>query len=271
MNLQSKELIGSKVSIIGFGLIGGSIAKSLKKRMPNIEISSLQGDFRDLQQAVQEEFIDILFKTWEELISWSDLIILSTPLSTLSELAMEIGRRCPKEKKLLVIDVGSVKKAVMPAFESATKNNIEFLSTHPMAGKEKWGFSHSDPDLFENCHWIISPHAKNRTESVKIIGEWIEALGAKPVILTPEKHDGQVTLISHLPALISRLLALFVETKDPEALKIAGPGFHSMTRLAKDNPQLQSEIVLLNHEELTHQLTQWLAFVDAIQRRGPAL
>jgi prephenate dehydrogenase len=259
----------SKIGIIGLGLIGGSIAKALKKRTSQIEISSLRGDFADLQQAVEDRAVDSLFDTLEGLIQWSDLIILATPLATLSKLAIEIGNRCPKEKKLLVIDVGSVKKAVIPTFERMTKNKIEFLSTHPMAGKERWGFSHSVPDLFEDHQWIISPHLKNQLSSIKMISKLIEILGGRPVVLSPEKHDAQVALISHLPALISRLLAQFVEAKDPEALKIAGPGYQSMTRLARDNAQLQSEIASLNREEISHQLAEWLAFITAAQRKGP--
>ncbi len=253
----------NKVSIIGLGLIGGSIAKALRKRMPNTQIASLQSNFSDLQQAIKNRTINFVFQTWEELIDWSDLIILATPLSTLSDLAIEISNRCQKKEKLLIIDVGSVKKAVIPTFEKLTNDKMEFLSTHPMAGKENWGFAHSDSNLFKDCCWLISPHAKNEQESMRTVSGWIEMLEAKPLVLSPEKHDKQVALISHLPALISRLLSQFVEINDSEALKIAGPGYQSMTRLARDNPQLQNEIFSLNREELNHQLIQWLEFVTA--------
>src|SRR5579871_207399 len=155
----------NRISIIGLGLMGGSIAKALKKRTPHCQIASLQGDWNDLQLAKQNGVIDTLFKNWEELIAWSDWVILATPMSTLCKLADEIGKRCPKEKKLLVIDIGSVKNAVVPTFERLTKDGIEFLSTHPMAGKETWGFAHSDPDLFNGRPWIICPHVNNQKES----------------------------------------------------------------------------------------------------------
>lgn len=250
-----------KIGIIGLGLIGGSIAKALKHNRPKVEIASLNRPCLDLQGAVEQQVVSSLFDTWKELIVWSDMIILASPLSTLSTLAEEIAQQCPKDKKLLVIDVGSVKKAVFPAFENMTSDNIEFLSTHPMAGKERWGFAHSDASLFQDCCWILSPHQKNRRESVESISTLIGSLGARPVVLSPQKHDEQVALISHLPALLSRLLLSFVAAKDPEALKIAGPGFESMTRLAKDNPQLQSEIAKLNDEELTKQFIHWLEFI----------
>ena len=253
----------SKIGIIGLGLIGGSIAKALQRKKGGVQIASLNRDCPDLQQAFDQKIVDLVFESWEELIAWSDLIILASPLATLPSLAEEIGRCCPCDKQLLVIDVGSVKKEIIPLFEKWTNGKIEFLSTHPMAGKEKWGFSHSDADLFHHCSWIVSPHSKNQNATVKQVGALIESLGAHPAILSPDKHDAQVALISHLPALLSRLLLKFVETQDPEALKIAGPGFHSMTRLAKDNPRMQAEIARLNREELTYQFNQWLAFIRA--------
>lgn len=224
-------------------------------------IASLKRQCPDLYGAVDQRAIDTLFENWEELILWCDLIILASPLSTLSSLAEEIARRCPKDKQLLVIDIGSVKKTIVPAFERMTGGNIEFLSTHPMAGKERWGFANSDANLFQDRCWIMTPHLKNQSSSLAKISAWIESLGARAVVLSPQKHDEQMALISHLPALISRMLLQFVEAKDPDALTIAGPGFQSMTRLARDNPLLQSEIVSLDKEELTKQLTQWLEFV----------
>ena len=263
----------NKIGIIGLGLIGGSIAKSLKRQNRFTEIASLERPCRDLQGAIDQKAVDKVFKNWGDLLLWSDIIILASPLSPLSALAEEIVHYCPKDKQLLVIDVGSVKKAVFPAFETLTNENIEFLSTHPMAGKERWGFAHSDASLFDGCCWILSPHCKNRSESLQKVSSLIESLGARACVLSPQKHDEQVALISHLPALVSRFLLQYVQIKDPDALKIAGPGFESMTRLAKDNPMLQNEIYSLNKEELAKQMHQWLEFAfhqsNALEEKNP--
>jgi prephenate dehydrogenase len=251
----------NNIGIIGMGLIGGSVAKALKKRDPKCVIASLEREDSDLKTAVSEKTVDRLFASWEELLKWSDLIILASPLSTLAPLAKEIAQRCPEEKKLLVIDVGSVKSAVFPAFEELTTDHLEFLSTHPMAGKEKWGYENSDGALFQDCQWILCPHAKNRQSTLKTLHEWIEFLGARPIVIDPKTHDEQTALISHLPALLSRLLLKFVEQTDKESLKIAGPGFKSMTRLAHDNPQMHSEIAQFNKQALSKQLALWLEFI----------
>jgi prephenate dehydrogenase len=252
----------NNISVIGMGLIGGSIVKTWKKKKPHAKIGSLRADFADLQQASKEGWVDQLFDSWKELMAWSDLIILATPLSTIPDVALEMSRHCPENKPLLIIDIGSVKKEIVPTFEKLTKGNIEFLSTHPMAGKEKWGFANSDPDLFERRPWIVTPHGKNRDETVKQIGAWIKIMGADPIVLSLEEHDSQTALVSHLPALLSRLLAQFVEERDPDALKIAGPCFHSTTRVARDNPQLWAEINALNREKIHDHFAALLKFIE---------
>jgi prephenate dehydrogenase len=157
--------------------------------------------------------------------------------------------------------VGSVKQPFSSLFEQLSGDNIEFLSTHPMAGKETWGFSQSEENLFQDCSWIICPHQNNRPQTLEQFSALIEIFGAQPIFLSAQKHDEQVALISHLPALISRLLLRFVETQCPEALAIAGPGFKSMTRLARDNPRLQKEMVQFNQAQLDQQFYRWLGFV----------
>lgn len=255
----------NNIGIIGMGLIGGSITKALKKRAPTVAIASLHRDCLDLHDAAQQKAVDRLFSSWKDLIAWSDMIVLASPLATLSSLAEEIAKRCPRDKKLIVIDVSSVKKAVFPCFETLSTQNLDFLSTHPMAGKEKWGFANSDADLFVNCSWVLSPHAKNKQASIHKVSHFIETLGAKPMQLDAQQHDEKAALISHLPALLSRLLLNFVEQSDPECLKMAGPGFQSMTRLARDNPELHREIARLNHKELSKQLSKFLEFITAAQ------
>lgn len=250
-----------QIGIIGLGLIGGSIAKALKKHVPNVVIGSLERECGDLQAAVKSGVVDTLFSSWEELIGWSQLIILASPLSTLSLCAWEIAKRCPERKNLIVIDVGSVKKAVFPCFETWTQGPLEFLSTHPMAGKEKWGFENSDADLFQERCWILSPHSKNKDSTLEMISRLVCALGGQPTAIDPKEHDEQVALISHFPALLSCLLLKFVETKNKESLKLAGPGFQSMTRLSHDNPQMQKEIATFNRDELRKLLKLFLEFI----------
>lgn len=243
------------VTIVGLGLIGGSIAKALKKK-GGVQLASLR---------VEEKLLDHVFPSWEKVMAWSDLIILATPLSTIPSLAQEIAA-CAPSKCTRVIDVGSVKGKIVSLFEELSKDTIEFLSTHPMAGSEKSGFENSTATLFENRPWAIIPHAKNRENTQNEIRSLIESMGGKPLILNAKEHDAQAALISHLPACISAALLDFVSLENPESLKLAGPGLESMTRLARNTSGLNQEINQENRKEI---LPLWDKWISYLQKRGP--
>lgn len=239
-----------KVGILGLGLIGGSIAKALKAK--GYYVATVKSKSPDVAKA--RKVIDRVFHNLDDLVGEVDLLILATPLSTIIPIAREIKADHP----LLVIDVGSVKGAIVKEFKKLTKGSVEFLSTHPMAGNEKCGFGASDSELFKGAPWIIVPHAKNKAKLEK----WIRIFGAKPMVMSAEEHDLKAAMISHLPALISKTLWDFVQKTDPSSLKIAGPGFQSMTRLALGNQQLMNEIEEANKENLEMLWKQWIDFAS---------
>jgi prephenate dehydrogenase len=159
---------------------------------------------------------------------------------------------------LVVIDVSSVKEEIVHIFAGLTNKSIEFVGTHPMAGKERGGFAHSEPTLFVNKPWIITPHHKNRSETLDAVNELILFCGAIPIVLNADTHDHQVALISHLPALLARSYFSFVSDTAPESLAVAGPGFKSFTRLAHDNSAMHAEIYRSNEKLIQHYLKLWL-------------
>ncbi len=238
-----------KVGIIGLGLIGGSIAKALKKQ--GRYVATIASKSPDIAKA--KKFIDRVFPNLKALIQEVDLIVIATPLSTIIPIAREIVTDHP----LLVIDVGSVKESIVREFAKLTKGPIEFLSTHPMAGTEQKGFPFADPDLFVGAPWIIVPHKKNKAN----IESWIRLFGANPIIMNAKEHDRKAALISHLPALISKALLKFVQTKDEKSIQIAGPGFRSMIRLAEGNQQLTTEINKLNQKNIEKLWRKWIDFL----------
>lgn len=213
-------------------------------------VSTVKSKSPDIAKA--KKIIDRVFPTLDALVREVDLLIIATPLSTI----IPIARKIKADHPLLVIDVGSVKGPTVKEFEKLTKGRVEFLSTHPMAGTEKRGFDAADPDLFKKAAWIIVPHRKNKAK----LAAWIRLFGAKPVVMSADVHDQKMALISHLPALISKALWDFVQKEDPESAQIAGPGFRSMTRLARGNQQLMNEICQFNKKNLKAVWKEWVAF-----------
>lgn len=239
-----------KVGIIGLGLIGGSIAKALKQK--GYYVATVKSKSPDVAKA--KKIIDDVFPNLEALIQEVDLLVIATPLSSIIPIARQISSDHP----LLVIDVGSVKGPIVKEFAKLTKGKVEFLATHPMAGTEKSGFDAADPNLFRDAPWIVVPHRKNKAK----LDKWIEFFGAKPIVMPAEEHDRKVALISHLPGLISKILWDFVQEKDPTSVKVAGPSFKTMTRLAHGNQQLREEIAKMNRKNLEAVWKQWLDFAS---------
>lgn len=247
-----------RVGIVGIGLIGGSICKGLKTKDPSIEISALMHPSIDVREAKEGHWIDRVCETLEEFVCDVDIVLLSSPISTIVPHAEEIAKAVALDKKLIVADVASVKRMIVSAFEHLTCPNVEFVGTHPLSGKETSGFVSSQPTLFVGNPWVVVPHRHNTADCLEKIHSLIAFLGSNPVRLEPEVHDRWVALISHLPMVLSKGYFDFVNSIDPDSTTIAGPGFKSFCRLAHDNPQLREEILTWNQEFITEYLDQWV-------------
>ncbi len=239
-----------RIGIVGVGLMGGSLAKALKTKDPSIEIGTVSGAVDE--EALAGGWIDKVYSGMQELVQNAELIVLASPLSTIIPLAEEIKRHC--QKKLIVIDIAGVKTAIAATFEKLSGEGLEYISTHPMAGKENGGFANSQATLFVNRPWVVVPHQGNGIDSII---EWIKYLGGKPVFLEAAVHDHQAALVSHLPAVLSKSYFDFVSAHDKESLRIAGPGFQSFTRLARDNGEIE------NQPLIRYYLERWLDYLKA--------
>jgi prephenate dehydrogenase len=247
-----------KIGIIGLGMMGGSICKGIKLKDPAIEVATASFPSEDLEAARRSGWIDREYGTAQELAASSELLILAAPQSCVIPLAEEISLCPSRSEPLLVMDIASVKGKIVTEFERLTSRGIDYVGTHPMAGKETKGFVHSQGILFVNRPWALVPHRQNRSESLEKIEAFIRFLGAEPLRLDPAAHDSQAALISHLPALLSKLYLDFVLSADAESMKIAGPGFQSFTRLGRAEDASRNELLNDNQELIEQYLDQWV-------------
>lgn len=228
-----------KIGIIGLGLIGGSIEKRLAFKPDNYQlfcVSKSQNRNYQLEDLVD---VDVLFLCAEQ----------SIILKQLEEIARIIsisGKEgtVPFEQRAfantIITDCASTKVLVAQKANDLGLHN--FIAGHPMAGTEKQGYDSSFPDLFEGAKWILE---KPNETLEKIIIE----LGAQTVLLDPETHDRAVALTSHLPLVLSLALANLANNYNPSK-STRGPGFASMTRLAKGNAKLGRELISLNRNNI---------------------
>jgi arogenate dehydrogenase (NADP+) len=221
-----------KIGVIGLGLIGGSIFKSLKA----IGKYELVG----VSTTVNDENISSDYDS----LKVCDLVFVCSPMNATLDVLDKLESII--SSKAIVTDVCSLK-----TFVSKKKYNYKFIPSHPMAGTEHRGWENSFIGLFKGAKWAITPINGECLEEQEILECVIRELGAEPIITTPEEHDKAVALISHMPMVIAQ--ALCENIKDNKlAQELASTGFKDTTRLALSNIEMASDMVNLNLENIKY-------------------
>ncbi|MEI9865703.1 MAG: prephenate dehydrogenase/arogenate dehydrogenase family protein [Limisphaerales bacterium] len=206
-----------KISIIGVGLLGGSIGLAARQRKLAGEIAGFVRRPASLNDCEKTGAVDYATTDLLAAVSNSDLVILCTPLAQMRPLAEQF---LPALKRgAIVTDVGSVKAGVVRELESlVAKAGAHFIGGHPMAGGEKMGVRAARADLFVNAVNILTPTKKSNTNSVRKLEQFWKSLGARTLQLAPAKHDWLVSRSSHLPHVVAMTLAgLVLDPKQPES------------------------------------------------------
>ncbi len=226
----------SKVRIVGSGLIGTSIALGLKRSGYELSVE----DEDPQSEAIAQSLIGQLGEA-----PTPDLIIIATPISTISSLVLEYARRYPQA---IVIDIGGLKSEVLQEVETFSEISERFCATHPMAGREISGALAARGDLFEGRIWIFTPTHNSTPRSVAMALEIIEALGGVPIQLSAGEHDEAIAAISHLPQVVSSLLSASLIDVPERDINLAGQGLKDVSRLAASNSDLWASLLHGNRE-----------------------
>ncbi len=243
-----------QITIIGTGLIGGSLALALRKKKFAGRIIGCDRESA-LERARMRGAIDGGSSNPGEAIHGSQVVVLATPVLAIVDLIERVGPSLPA--KTLLTDVGSTKSLVVERAlkvfgKSAAKR---FLAGHPMAGKELSGVDYADPDLFRNAVWFLTPLPdQNLNEGV--IAEfagWIDHIGARIAMLPAEEHDRLCAWISHVPQMISTALAAaLVDEFGSEAplLPAGGRALQEMTRISASPYSMWRDVAISNKKNL---------------------
>lgn len=238
------------IRIVGSGLIGTSIGLGLVQR--GVAVTMVDTD--EVAQTLAQDLI----KSPEA--TTADLILIATPISALkAALIGEIG----SDVKLGFMDIFSVKTKVKVDVQELGISGENFLPSHPMAGREVGGAESARADLFQSRQWIIDPAGVN-PHLVEAGIELITLLGAHPIIMESSAHDEAVALVSHLPQLVSSLLAKQLQNSTPEVLGLAGAGLRDTVRIAGSQPQLWREIVSANSVAIRPLLARFIEDAKAL-------
>ena len=241
-----------KITIIGCGLIGGSIALALKRRRPGHSIACL--DLPERLPAIREAGIADQVGTMEDIaehVPQSSMVIVATPVQSVLE-TIKLLRSFLSEKTI-VTDVGSTKKKIMAEAQQLMPPGVHFIGGHPMAGSERSGVEAADPLLFSDRVYALCPYPDTPPDALLSVMDLVESLLALPITLDPEEHDRIMAMVSHLPQLVSVALMQAARAEDAEHAmldKIAGRGFLDMTRLAASDYGIWKGILETNQEAI---------------------
>ncbi|MGI6095994.1 MAG: prephenate dehydrogenase/arogenate dehydrogenase family protein [Lachnospiraceae bacterium] len=249
------------IGFIGFGLIGGSLAKAIKKFRPEYKIYAYNRTRSVVNAAKEEGIVDIVCEEFDVRFAQCDYIFLCA--------TVDYNLQCLKQLKRLISpscilsDVGSVKGEI---HQEAEKLGLaaNFIGGHPMTGSEKTGYAHSSDHLLENAYYMITPASEVALDKISDYTEFVTSLGSLPMILTWEEHDYITAAISHLPHVIAASLVNVVEKLDSpeEHMKIiAAGGFKDITRIASSSPHMWQQICLENGENISKVLDEYIRMI----------
>ena len=255
-----------KITIIGVGLLGGSIGLAARRRKLAGEVAGFVRRKSSLKDCEKAGAVDYATTDLLAAVSNSDLVIICTPLAQMRSLAEQI---LPALKRgAIVTDVGSVKAGVVRELELfVKKSGAHFVGSHPMAGAEKTGVSAARADLFQNAVCVLTPTKNSNKAAVRKLEQFWKSLGARVVKLDAVQHDLLVSRTSHLPHVVAATLAnLVLNPANPKAQAgLCATGFRDTTRIASGSPEMWRDIALANRKNLSRSVDAVVAELKKFQ------
>lgn len=265
------------IAFIGLGLIGGSLAKGIKRARPDIRIMAYMRTRSKLEQAKKDGIVDVILEGIDEHLKECDLIFLCTPVEYNAQYLSKI--RSYLKPGALITDVGSTKTDI---HQEILRQGLAdcFVGGHPMAGSEKTGYENATDHLLENAYYIVTPPEgldQNGSETGNIPPKYAEnanriiavaqTVGAIPLVLDYREHDKVVAAISHLPHLVASSLVNLVKDADSPAgtmKRVAAGGFKDITRIASSSPEMWEQICMTNVEPIADMLERYIGSLQDI-------
>jgi cyclohexadieny/prephenate dehydrogenase len=259
----------ARIAVLGVGLIGASIARAAREFGAADKVSLYDSDPK-VRERARELNLGEVFNTAQEAVGEADLVVPAVPVGAMGAVMQAAA---PALKPGAIIsDVGSVKQAVVAAIAPHLPANVVFVPGHPLAGTE-----HSGPDagfahLFQNRWFILTPLGDSQRDGAaiaKLTAFWTK-LGAKIDVMTPERHDVVLAVVSHLPHLIAFNIVAMAEdlenVTESEVVKYSASGFRDFTRIAASDPTMWRDVFLNNRDAVLEVLGRFSEDLSALQR-----
>lgn len=249
-----------KILIVGLGLLGGSYAKSLTKQ--GYYVTAITLEQASVDYAVEHNiitkgsaFVD------EALIAEADIIVFALYPHVFVKWIRENGHLITP--KTVITDVTGVKECIVYEIQSLLPDGVEFISAHPMAGRETSGVENADDSIFKNANYIVVPTEKNSLDTIELCGDLGETLGFREIsVLSPKMHDQMIAFLSQLTHCIA--VSLMCACDAPDLERYTGDSFRDLTRIANINDEMWSELFLSNKQTLLQEMDKYRQAFDKL-------
>ena len=255
--------------VVGLGLIGGSLAASIRKTFPKARVIGVSRHVRNLRKAKKKGWIHEGVTHPKSAFQQADFIVISTPVDVIPYFIREAERSAIAGA--IVTDAGSTKKEIVRWAARRHFRRIRFVGSHPLAGSHHRGLDHARADLFRGASVFVTPATASDRKGPAVCAAFWRKLGARPVFSTPELHDRIVSEVSHLPHAVASVL---MHTVSKKALPYAASGFLDVTRIAASDPSIWVPIFLTNRSNLLRDLGRFEQMLKmlaaALRQNAPA-
>ena len=253
----------NKITIVGVGLIGGSLAKALKEKNLAKTVFGYGRDRSRLEEAKKLNIIDDYSTQIEKAVNHADIIVIATPVGTFRNIFSEVKPLIVDD--VIISDVGSTKTNIVDIAKEILGDKSQcFVPAHPIAGKEKSGFEVSDGNLYIGKKVIITPIEDNSSESIQVIESMWKNVGAEVDFMSPQSHDDLLGMTSHLPHMLAFSLVNYLVDQNPSASIYAGGGFKDFSRIASGDAVMWRDICLQNKDKIITHLRGYQSTVEEL-------
>ena len=251
----------NKITIIGVGLIGGSLALALKERNLAKVVFGYGRDQSRLEEAQKSNIIDAFSTNIKEAIDEANIVVIATPVGTFKDILDQIEPLI--SSNVIITDVGSTKSDIVNIVNDVLRDKSSyFIPAHPIAGKERSGFEVSDSKLYDGKKVIITPQEANSPESIDMINQLWTNVGADVDFMSAESHDNLLGMTSHLPHMLAFSLVNYLVDQNPNASIYAGGGFKDFSRIASGDAVMWRDICLQNKNQIMNHLKGYQSTLD---------
>jgi prephenate dehydrogenase len=260
-----KRLADCRVAIVGLGLMGASLAMDLMQNNLCREVRGVARRTSTVLDAFFARAVDLATNDVHTGVMGADIVILATPVRIIVDQLNEIAPTL--WPGTIVMDMGSTKGEICAALDSLPAH-VQPIGSHPMTGKETAGFEAAEPNLYRNATWVLSPLPRTTPDTVALATELVEAVGARPVVLTPGRHDRLVATISHLPFLAASALVHTTQEmgeEDPAVWQLAAGGFRDTSRVAASDTRMFLDILMTNQPAVLAQLENYIGQLNNLR------